>query len=66
MAGRTCEGSIMKSDTTDLPRDLVERLVERRDDLSVEAAEVIIGLRGALSRFRQWMRDAKELPNVQP
>ena len=47
-------------------RDLVERLIERRDDMSVEAAEVIIGLRGALSRFRQWMRDAKELPNVQP
>lgn len=48
------------------PRDLVERLVDRRDDLSIEASEVIIGLRGALSRFRQWMRDTKELPNVQP
>lgn len=41
-------------------RDLVDRLIERRDDLSVEAADVITGLRGANQRLREMLKELEQ------
>ncbi len=45
-------------------RDLVERLIERRDALSIEAAEAIMGIRGANKRLREMAHFAKVIANV--
>lgn len=54
-----------KQTTAEPPeRDVVERLIERRDLLSCQAAEIIMAHRGANKRVREMLRQIRELPDA--